>query len=102
MTNLATQRKPTNWRALTKPQVAQLTRALRDTLYPRNRAETRVVSNLWNKGYLDGGFGSGFHLTSNGLAVLRDYRSVQYANHGSMASLKDLEEVEAFDDAVQS
>lgn len=90
------------WRDLTKPQVACLMRSVRGKGFPSKRSETRVFGNLWDKGLIDGGFSSRFYLTVDGKRVLRDYMAVQYANKGSMASLRDLEEVEAYDDVVSS
>ena len=80
---------------LTKPQAALLTKAMRDTLFSSTRATTTVINNLLVKGLLDGGFEFGFTPNLNGLLALRKYRLGLWGDQGSMASLKNLEEVDA-------
>jgi len=82
-----------NYRNITPAQVKMLTRALTETV-PADRQRRRVATNLAASG-LGEYRGNQFSVNANGVLVLKDYRSVRYANGGSMAQLLDLQAVEA-------
>lgn len=80
---------------LTKPQVALLTKALRNDGVALVRAHSfRTAYNLEAQDLVTVAENE-VRPTRFGLRVLRDYRSAIWGKRGSMASLADLEEVEA-------
>lgn len=84
-----------SWRELTKPQVAYLTKLMRrDAPLQPYAGEWRTVDALAPAGFLKNCGDGCVRITEAGLRVLRDYRSVRYANGGSIAQLDDMQEVE--------
>lgn len=79
---------------LTKPQVRMLTRAMRDGA-PFAGAQYITARSLMNRGLGVNATDAVVYPTQAGLLALREYRAALYAKHGSMASILDLEEVDA-------
>lgn len=79
---------------LTKPQVRMLTKAMRDGAAFGGR-QYATARNLRDRGFATITDGGTLYPTTAGLLALKDYRRTVYANYGSMASMLDMEEVEA-------
>lgn len=78
--------------ALTKPQVAMLSRAMREDVQLKGH-DYRVAGRLVGLG-LGNIKDQVFRVNIGGLNALRHHRVIKYANSGSVASRRDLDEVE--------
>lgn len=82
------------WKPLTKPQVKFLTRLMRERSAPTSGPTYRVAANLAEQGRCEI-HGAIAYPTAVGLHALYTHRARIWGEQGSMASLKDMEEVKA-------
>lgn len=83
-----------SWKALTKPQVKFLTRLMREDGVAVSGPTYRVAETLAAQCRCELSDGIA-RPTAQGLHALFAYRSRIWGDHGSMASLNDMEEVKA-------
>lgn len=91
---MSAQHTPGPWRPLTKAQVKFLTRLMREERVPISGAAYRVAGTLAAQGRCELSENVAAP-TAKGLHALYAYRARKWGDHGSMASLLDLEEVKA-------